>query len=109
MAIATPNAQESATAEPVTPTAGHARRMPSIARHLRASPAALAAVGFLILAIAYVFPAWLNPAHAYTGRGCRRAHGGRRSVLLVTNRSHVTALCNSFDKRTMFIAAPPRR
>src|SRR5450759_45602 len=45
------------------------RRMLGAARRLRGSPSALAATGFLILAIAYVLPAWLNPAHAYPGSG----------------------------------------
>ncbi|HEY7928129.1 MAG TPA: hypothetical protein VIG86_12030 [Candidatus Dormibacteraeota bacterium] len=43
--------------------------MSSAARRLRGSPTVLAALAFLILAIAYVFPAWLNPAHTYPGSG----------------------------------------
>ncbi len=69
MATATPNAQESATAARVTLRAARPRPTLSIARRLRASPSTLAAIGFLLLAIAYVFPAWLNPAHAYPGSG----------------------------------------
>jgi hypothetical protein len=49
--------------------AGDPGRLHSVARRLRESPALVAAIGFLILAIAYVFPAWLSPAHAYPGSG----------------------------------------
>jgi hypothetical protein len=69
MASDAPKAQQTATAARVTVMASDPRRMLSRARRLRASPSALAATGFLILAIAYVLPAWLNPAHAYPGSG----------------------------------------